>query len=301
MGSTVELFLPDDNLYGFAKAHVKGQSTYLLSAARGQLRQLLLAEEANRRGIYFLVDTDQEQERFPVYVGQSGESVAERLKQHDKSKEFWTRCCSVTSNSPDFTSHHAKHLEQFFIAKVKDTGRAELTNKTSPAPTGLSEGDIHHIDAMIFQAKLILPMLRFDFLREVPEPKAQDMRFQIKYRPQHLQGVTIEATAYETDDEFVVTKGSQAIRVWHGQHDHHYKKLHAGLLADGILKPLDEHRAVFTRNMSFTKPSPAMAVIKGRPATGPKDWKVASGPLKGSSYEEWLKSKTAPIDPDLTP
>ncbi|MGB3460786.1 MAG: DUF4268 domain-containing protein [Rhodanobacter lindaniclasticus] len=102
--------------------------------------------------------------------------------------------------------------------------------------------------------------------------------YEIKSQKQNLL-----ATAREVDGNFIVLTGSQARSEWIGQY-HSYQTLRQQLIDGGSLEPADDGSLHFTRDVSFSSPSAASAVVFGRPDNGRTSWIVQA---TGQTYAEW--------------
>ena len=110
IGRTVRLFLVDGTAGGLITAEIINWSGKVLAGPRTRLADLLRREEVARSGVYLLKGEDPEQPYKPiVYVGE-GDSVAERLKLHDRdaSKEFWDHTLVVVSKDENLTKGHIR-------------------------------------------------------------------------------------------------------------------------------------------------------------------------------------------------
>ena len=76
---------------------------------------------------------------------------------------------------------------------------------------------------------------------------------------------------------------------------HTYKRRHKELLDSGILKPAGA-LCKFDENYAFPSVSAAAAVINGRPASGPREWKVEG---TNETYADWEKKQIGAGDSDL--
>jgi hypothetical protein len=105
-----------------------------------------------------------------------------------------------------------------------------------------------------------------------------------------LQGVRhgLSAKATETGKHFVVMKDSMARAVWSGKPTS-YSQLHADLVADGslVMSP-DGPWRIFTRDVQFTSPSAASAVVLGRPDNGRTSWRLVGTSITYAAWQESL-------------
>jgi predicted type IV restriction endonuclease len=73
---------------------------------------------------------------------------------------------------------------------------------------------------------------------------------------------------------FLVFSGAIAVSASEGFTRHNYYSLYRKLIEDGVLAPLNNGTTYrLTKNFEFKSPSAAAAVLLGRPANGPKEWK----------------------------
>ena len=98
------------------------------------------------------------------------------------------------------------------------------------------------------------------------------------------------AKARDFDGEFVVLKGSQALKDTEFA-SNSYATLRAKLVADGTLSAPDGGAFyIFTREFPFQSPSAAAAVVLNRNSNGRTEWKVSGS---GQTYNDW-QARSAP-------
>jgi hypothetical protein len=215
-----------------------------------------------------------------VYVGES-DNVGQRINQHnnDLSKEFWNRICLVTSKDQNLTKAHVRYLESQFIKQIKNVGRAKIANGTAPDYGYLPESDIADMNYFLDQVKIVLPVLGFDFLREIPRPAsaqkneastmpntgAQLVPLELELRDKKYG---IEARAVEFGNEYIVLRGSTA-RAVDDYASNSYASYRKTLIDDGRLVPANNTDLLsFSEDVSFPSPSAASAVILNRNDNG---------------------------------
>lgn len=306
-GRTVRLFLVDGAPTGLMTAEIINWSGHTLVASRSRIADILKRPEATKTGIYFLVGEDPEMpSRTLVYIGES-DNVGQRIQQHnnDASKDFWNRLCLVTSKDQNLTKSHARYLESQFIKRVKDVGKAKLANGTAPEYDFLPESDIADMTFFFDQVNIVLPVLGFDFLRDIPKPQAATL-----HQPAENNSTTrldadnllelelrdrkfgIEAHAIEFDGEYVVLKGSTA-RAIDEYISNSYGTHRKILLDEGKLKPTNNPDLLqFTEDVTFASPSAASAVILNRNDNGRRSWRVAK---TGQTLAEWQDAQTRSV------
>lgn len=100
----------------------------------------------------------------------------------------------------------------------------------------------------------------------------------------------LQANARETGDVFVVMAGSTARQQWIGV-PHNYAALHEQLLAAGDLVAVEgDELATFARDVEFSSPSAAAAVVLGRAENGRTSWRLQGTTI---DYGTWLSGQSA--------
>lgn len=300
LGKTVRIYMSEGTPLGLLTAEVGNWSGHVMSAPRSKLINLVRHDQAKKSGVYILMGADAETgDRLTAYIGQS-EEVGRRLTQHNRKdvKSFWERTCVVTSKDLNLTTGHIKYIECRLIDIAKKSGEVILTNDTAPEPSKLPEADIVDMEFFISQIRLVLPLLGFDFLREVPTI-SQNTTYNTKQivgnvdrspifeiiSPKHK----LTAIGQEVCGEFIVQAGSQCRSSWEGADPHSsYSNLRHNLFDQGKIG-LDQNGlfALFKEDVVFSSPSAAAAIVYGRASNGRTAWKVKG---ENKTYEDWQNS-----------
>lgn len=298
-GRSLRLFLVDGTPNGLLTAEIMNWTGHVLTGPRSKLAELVQRPECARTGVYFLVGPDPDDSlRTRVYIGES-DDVAQRLKQHNRpqeqgGKDFWERVCLITSKDQNLTKAHAKYLESQLIQIASQTGRCVVGNGTAHSYTNLPESDRADMAFFLEQIRIVLPVLGFDFLRElikpsklvmesVEQPVSQSPRFALQ-----LPKSKERAQAQEVDGEFFVLKGARARAQWVGTADHNYRSLYQQLVSNGVMVGDGSEYLVFKDDYAFSSPSAAAAVVCGRAASGRTAWLVEDS---GETYAAWQDSQ----------
>lgn len=299
-GKSIKLFLADGSPNGILTAEIINWTGHVLSAPRTKLSELIQREECSRTGVYFLVSYDPENPMYPkVYIGES-DDVANRLKQHNRTeeaggKDFWEKVCLVTGKDQNITKTHIKYLESRLLEIAKKNGQCQLLNGTAHQYSRLPESDTADMEYFLEQIQVVLPVLGYEFLKEMKHPsdslkrQEQFIRHQIEDTVFYLSVKDIEAKAQVIDGDFYVLKGSK-VRSEVSQPNHNYmKNLRPVLFENQVIDP---DTFEFTQDYLFSSPSAAGAVILGRASNGRKEWKHSSTHM---SYEEWQQNQVEQI------
>lgn len=301
LGKQIRLFLADGTPGGLLTAEIMNWSGHVAAVSRSDLAELLGRPEAKRTGVYVLLGDDPETGEPCVYVGEA-DDVSSRLRSHARShdsggKDFWDLAIILTSKDSNLTKAHARYIESRLIGLAASAHRARVENSTAPTPIQLPEADVSDMEYFISQALIVLPVVGTSVFRQpkvrskrvVPgNPEVVEQResppFILKV-PKH--GIT--ATAQDIDGEFVVLQGSIARGSWVGTDRHKgYSDRHAALQDEGALEPAGAGRSRFTRDVVFTSPSAAGAVVTGRACNGRTAWVTVDGVQFGQWQERGL-------------
>ena len=293
-GRSLRLFLVDGTPNGLLTAEIMNWTGHVLTGPRSKLAELVQRPECARTGVYFLVGPDPDNSlRSHVYIGES-DDVAKRLKSHNRpeeagGKDFWERVCLVTSKDQNLTKAHVKYLESLLIGIAGSLGRCELVNGTAHEYISLPESDRADMAFFLEQIRTVLPVLGFDFLRELTKPSAPvaaSVAAPVSRSPRFVLEVPryhISAQGQEIDGEFFVLKGSKARPEWVGT-ERGYQGLFKQLVDEGVLSADGGEHLFFIDDYAFSSPSAAAAVVCGRAANGRTSWMVENS---GETYAAW--------------
>ncbi len=281
----LKLFLADGVSDGVIVAEVGNWVGKALTAPRTRLLDLLRRPECAQTGVYVLLGPDPERAGGTIgYIGEA-DDVAARLRYHMRSgdKDFFNRAAVVVASDNNLTKGHVRYLEGQLIRATLGAGSVPLTNTREPDFQRLPEADRSDMDYFLDQLRIVLPILSFDLFRK-PVAATTAMAATSANRTRFVfSPAGASATAVEDVDGFVVLAGSTARKGETGTFPAGYRALRDELLADTRLTEEGE-RYRFVRDVPFTSPSAAAAIVAGRSATGPGEWKIEG---TGTSYRDW--------------
>lgn len=306
VGKQVRLFLVDGTPGGLMTAEIMNWTGHVLKGKREKLGEIRTRTEAQRTGVYILLGDDPGSvgDRL-AYIGQS-DDVANRLTRHDAKKEFWTEVVVITSKDMNLTSAHVRYLEARLVRLAKSIGRVPLDNGNEPTGgADLPEADASDMEYFIDQLRVILPVLGIDMFRGretrgapsgttpvvLPEPGTAQVTTSPRFRFKRSAG-GVDARAQLIDGEFTVLADSivcpsmpglgegfseSTTRQYKGRQEQHGKLIEDGSIvvgADGIAR--------LTRDVVFSSPSAAAAIVQGRASVnGLQAWVADDGTVFG--------------------
>lgn len=300
-GRTIQLFLADGTPNGLVIASIHGWTGSVLVATQSTFARLLARPEVDRTGVYILFGPDPKDAlSMRAYVGEA-DSVRERIAQSAGERGFWETAVVVTTSDEALTKGHVRYLEARLIEMAIAAGRVRLDNGQAPNADKrrMPEADRANMEAFLANLKVILPVVGLDLLKPRPiattrPTSSASVAGEVRFEIRHKSGV--KAAGVEEDGEFIVLKGSEALKDAGYQGTNSYGELKQELITQGVLAAsADDKVYAFTRPYSFKSPSAAAAVVLDRNANGRLEWKVKGSKL---TYHQWQedKAKIAEVD-----
>lgn len=285
-GRSLELYFVDGKPDGMLTAEVFNWTGHVLRLPRTRLAEGLRRGEARQTGVYLLIGEDAD---GPLaYIGEA-EDMARRLGQHAKEKDWWEVAVLVTTTGDALHKAHVKYLESRLISTARAAAAMRLENGNQPSGASLNEAATANMESFLDTLSMVLPAIRVDLFqsgrrREKPVEATAPTRIDRPVFHLSVPRHGIDATAELESGEVIVKAGSRVRPEWVGdrRHNTHYWKLHAELLASGVIRPEDK-TAIMTEDYAFSSPSAAAAVVSSRSANGRISWKLPDG----RSYADW--------------
>lgn len=267
---TIQIFLPDGNPRGIKIAEITNRTIKAILFPRNQFGAILRRPELTNVGFYFLFG-EAENGHEMAYIGEA-EDCAERLKQHQRNKDFWNYAVVIISQTHAFTKTHVKYLEYVAIRKAAETKRYELDNTTVPNKPHITESMEADAEDCFEIAKILLSTLGFPLFDSV----AREIVATVSADVYKLKGNGVEAEGSLIDDGFVVFKGSRVKTTTVPSCHDYLIHMRNELLESGVLV-IDGDTYRFTEDYVFSSPSTAGGVILGRSTNGWTKWRNANG------------------------
>jgi len=264
---TIQIFLPDGNPRGVRIAEITSRTVKVVQVPRAHLDIACERQELANVGVYFLVgETDSGMPQ--VYVGEA-EDCAVRLRQHNKTKEWWTTALVCISKTQDFTKSHVKYLEWYAHQEVVATGRFRLENNTIPTKSHVSESVIadlmDHFDTM----RILVSTLGYPFFDRIQTVSVADRLI--------CKGKKAQAYGEYIDDGFVVFAGGIANREFAASAKSNLLPIQTRMFEAGVLEAVDADTIRFAKDHVFPSPSQAACIVLARSANGWVEWKYPDG------------------------
>ena len=278
--ATIKLFLPKGDSKRLRTAEISNWTGKAIAAPRTDLDDLLVREELEKAGVYVLLGTDVASNRPKAYIGEA-EVIRERLKQH-RTKEFWTSVIVFVSKDENLTKAHVRYLEQRLLAEAEKTRRFIL-EQNQAGGAKLPESDREEMEVFLARIAQLLPVLGTDLITPVGDAQPASRHDNLLI----CRNKNAEAKGMQTASGFVVFKGSTAVRDERPSAENYPYVIaqRRQLVADATLVE-QNGLLVFSRDVEFTSPSAAAAVIHGGSANGWAAWKNREGKSLKQMEEE---------------
>ncbi|MCX6313624.1 MAG: GIY-YIG nuclease family protein [Sphingobacteriales bacterium] len=277
---TIQIFLPDGNPTSIKIADLTNRMVSAILIPRNKLAEVGVRSEVRKYGVYFLFGGDEEKAKPISYIGET-EDCFERIKTHNKNKEFWNYAVVISSKTNTFTKSHVKYLEYLCIKNANEIGRYDTDNQSTPAKPYITESMEADLLDNYETIKILLATLGFPIFEEIR--KQSTKKSEILY----CKGKLAAAEGDMLDDGFVVFKDSTANKEESPSATSWVIETRKKLIESKILV---ENGPVFkfSEDYIFGSPSTAAAVVLARQANGWTEWKNKSG----KTIDELYRSDT---------
>jgi hypothetical protein len=281
-GKSVRIFLPDATVTGIRHAEILNRTGQAIACPRSRLEELKNWSETSKPGVYFLFEARLGDSKPIAYIGES-ENVAERLLTHDRKKDFWNDVVIFSSKDDNLNKSHIKYLESRLESIAKAADRYQLENGNTPTLSSLSRAEREAMEELLEDIRLVLGTLGYPVLEPLIQssstaassaaaPKAAAASADELVFSVHK----LVARGVQTDEGFVLKKGSTASKTNTDSLNTKLVKLKEQLLADGRLLLEDDHLRL-TEDVLISSSSYAAAIIAGTSRSGPQSWYDANG------------------------
>jgi hypothetical protein len=268
-GFSIEIFLADGTPRGLKTVEKSNWSGLGIVCPRPRFSDVKIRSEFKKPGVYVLTGPSETADLPKAYIGE-GDPVRTRLEDHYANKDFWTVAHFFTSKDDHLNKAHIEYLEHRLVNLANCAKRCILDNGNAPAAPTLSESELAFVDTFLDETLLCFPVLGVNiFERPIFQKHSRQLLVLIK------KG--IQAEGYESEDGFIVKKGSTAVIDTVPSAHAFSVSLRDELRKSGILKQRGKQCLEFAEDYEFSSPSTAAAVLVGASANGRDFWKTPEG------------------------
>lgn len=265
--ATIKIFLPHGDPKRLRTAELSNWTGKAVAGPRSEFDSVLARDESANPGIYFLTGLDPESGQSSVYIGEA-ESIRERVKAH-LEKDFWNQIVFFISKDENLTKAHIRYCEGRLIEIAKSVGRAIVKNSQGSG-SKLPESDREDMEVFLEKLQQLLPALGVEVFVPTFSPSKTSTEPNVLYC--EIKG--LKANGYLTPNGLVVLAGSQAVLTPRESASKYPWPLNMRekLKEQGSLVA-NSNYLLFTKDVEFSSPSAAAAVIHGGHANGLTAWK----------------------------
>ena len=298
---SINLFLVDGDPHGLRTANLSNWTGQTIACPRSRISDLSSRKEVQRSGIYVLLGEDSEMNRPALYIGE-GDRIWNRIRAHDRDKEFWHTVYTFSSQDEKLTKSHVRYLESRLIQIAQNNRRSVVLNGTAPPAPQLPESDIADMEHYLTNVLLLLPILNCDLFTQIPVIiKRKDIAK--KEDAVVVSGANLpdEGTNFTLihgrvpanaivlhNGDFIVLSGSKARKEVSASMHKGHRRQREELLESGILKDLGDPKFLeFTQDVQFNSPTAAVAVIRTQSLNGRIEWRLEE--RTETTYHMWTE------------
>jgi len=246
-------------------------------------KKALEDEVLSRSCVYLLIRSSADDDLPEIYVGES-DDFSQRYTNGKFPIEFDTFLI-FTSKDDNLTRAHVKWLERELWSSLKrNSGKVLVANTNKPTGSNLPRADIATMLTYLGNLIYVLEALGYD-LFSVQERTSASPSSSKTTPDSTIENDGLSLRLYSTlprrpddraflryeDGAYTLITGSRINARITDSLPANVRKLRQQLIEDGELVERGEYLELM-RDIPFSKPSPASALVKGRSSTGYIDW-----------------------------
>ncbi|MDO6964583.1 DUF4357 domain-containing protein [Rhizobium alvei] len=284
VGRVVKIFITGQDPRSLRTVELDNWTGVAITGQPEFFKKALEAEVLARSCVYLLIRSSADDDLPEIYVGES-DDFSQRYTSGKFPIEFDTFLI-FTSKDDNLTRAHVKWLErELWMILKRNSGKALVANSNTPTGSNLPRADIatmrtYYLGNLIY----VLEALGYDFFsveeRTSASPQASRRNDEVvagtaspplnlyTHLPKRPQD---KAFLRYADGAYTLLAGSRINAKTTDSLPANVRKLRDQLIADGDLIDNGDHLDL-RRDIPFSKPSPASALVKGRSSTGYLDW-----------------------------
>ncbi|MCV3765160.1 DUF4357 domain-containing protein [Rhizobium sp. TRM95796] len=283
VGRVVKIFITGQDPRSLRTVELDNWTGVAITGQPEFFKKALEAEVLSRSCVYLLIRSSADDDLPEIYVGES-DDFSQRYTSGKFPIDFDTFLI-FTSKDDNLTRAHVKWLERELWMILKgNSGKALVANSNKPTGSNLPRADIATMRTYLGNLIYVLEALGYDLFsveertsaspqvsRLVDEPVTEAASPTLKLysplpkRPQDKAFLTYANGSY------TLLRGSKISAKTTETLPANVKRLREQSIENGELIDRGDYMELM-RDIPFSKPSPASALVKGRRSTGYMDW-----------------------------
>lgn len=270
LGVSLRIFLPEGTPEGVRLVSKSNWTGLAVATSRSRYPTARIARtEFRTPGVYLLAGPPENAKyENRIYVGE-GEDPRVRIDSHHAQKDFWNRLILFTSTGQILNKATLRYIEARLLELADAAGRAEIENGTGPALPPLSEPDQQDAESFLRDMLIIYPLLGLSVFEQLEQANRGEIL--------SLSGPHASGKGVETDEGFLVFAGAKARVAAVDSMPTWAQTLREELVQSEALIPEGSGDSfTLVADHEFKSPSAAAAVLLGRSAAGPLEWRSSA-------------------------
>lgn len=285
-GKSINLFLMDGTASGRTKCTLANWTGVAYKIPRTELDKCKERDDLKQSGVYFLFGTSDQTGENVAYIGQAGarkngEGILHRLQEHKRNpdEDYWTEAVVFTTSNNSFGPTEISYLENRFCNLATEANRYIVKNGNDPTSGNITEEKESELEEFIDYAKIVMGTFWHRIFEPLTEDKkhnepssiiseSKELLLHLK-RKSRKSGQVIEANCKQTNEGFVVLKGS------------HIETIDSDRIPPGIKeirqKASIDNNGILQEDVLFRSPSYAAAFVIGGHVNGLTAWETIDG------------------------
>ncbi len=283
-GRSLKIFVMGSEFNGLKSVELSNWTGLAHIGRREHISTLKKLEALSDTGIYLLTSSDDGTNgQTKLYIGET-DNFAKRITAHAHDKDWWDTFIVFTSKDLNLTKAHVKYLEKELHTLAKESvGTIELTNSTEPTGAKLPDSDIADMSDFIENLLFVIETLGLGlFARSeamideqtlaIPQNDLNGTEFvNVQKKNQNLQAKMIVES-----EKYILKKGSHISNTptenFLNTYSSYKKLWHSVTKSDAVLIDEQNRRFITTKDITFSSPSAAGAVVFACATNGRTAW-----------------------------
>jgi hypothetical protein len=279
-GKTIRLFLVEGNTNGMITAELSNWTGKAFKIPRIKLKEYAGREELKNPGVYILFGKNDNNDDA-AYIGE-GEPITDRIQSHYSKKDFWNEALLFVSKDKYLNKASIKYLENRLHELAKKANRYAIDNDNTPTKSGVSEPEQAELEEFLSNIKLLTSSLGHRIFEEIGETIEKEDNKDLIFFCKSTSGVS--ASGSPSTEGFVVFQDAIFSKVELPSLTESIRKEKQKMIIDGLLNEVGDFYKL-QKHYNFNSSSRAAAMLLGRSASGPLEWKTAQG-VQLKKFEE---------------
>lgn len=297
-GKSIKLYIMGESYKNLKTAELSNWSGKAYIGQRKHINILQKFEELSAPGIYFLSSDIEGSYQKKLYIGEADE-ISKRLSNHFKNKDWWDNFICFISKDSNLTKAHVRYLEKkIYEIAINNKTTLEVSNINIPPGSKLPVSDCDDMDEYCDHVIFILKNLGIIDFTKINVPiieGSEEIQRSVELTSKNIFYMNVlgpkgvkskQAKLIISDGVYILLEGSYIKRSSVDSFDsHNYARLRKQLEKDNyFIESNSKYFLKLNKNVEFSSPSAAAAIVRNSSMNGRKAWKMKNG-LTLDDYE----------------